>query len=121
VASDTIAAPTFGVLVYADGLVHAGRQVLGADPWHGGCFRSHPGPVGEVRGGQTVSALIDVVDQVIALIDYLDTTRPRRLFAQSERPSSVRPCRVFADSVPGHLMAAVELQRQSSIKVLVLR
>ena len=48
-------APDFGVLVYADGLVHAGRQVLGADPWHGGCFRSHPGPVGEVRGGQTVS------------------------------------------------------------------
>ncbi len=62
VASDTMTAPDFGVLVYADGLVHAGRQVLGADPWHGGCFRSHPGPVGEVRGGQTVSLPSDPAD-----------------------------------------------------------
>ena len=49
------AAADFGVLVYAGGLVHAGRQVLSADSSHSGNFRSHPGPIGEARGGQTVS------------------------------------------------------------------
>ena len=55
VVQNTDAASDFGVLVYADGLVHSGRQVCSADPAHSGTFRSYPGPVGEARGGQTVS------------------------------------------------------------------
>ncbi len=59
-AQDEGSTGDFGVLVYANGLLHAGRQVLSANASHSGSFRSHPGPVGELRGGQTVSTSVTI-------------------------------------------------------------